>query len=225
MTAVLLGYKLGMTRYFTEDGKNIPVTVIQAGPCTVTQVKTTDGDGYDAVQLGFDDVKPRRSSMPVIGHDHKAGTTPKRIHREYRCEDGDVELGDSLDVSRFEGVMFVDVIGTSKGKGFQGTMKRHNFRGLEASHGVKRRHRSPGSIGGHSANLGTGPKLKKGKRMAGHMGSVRTTNRSMEVVSIDTENNLLLVKGTVPGPPRGILMIREAVRLNRAKASAAKKAG
>lgn len=225
MTAVLLGYKLGMTRYFTEDGKNIPVTVIQAGPCTVTQVKTADGDGYDAVQLGFDDVKPRRSSMPVIGHDHKAGTTPKRIHREYRCEDGDVELGDSLDVSRFEGVMFVDVIGTSKGKGFQGTMKRHNFRGLEASHGVKRRHRSPGSIGGHSANLGTGPKLKKGKRMAGHMGSVRTTNRSMEVVSIDTENNLLLVKGTVPGPPRGILMIREAVRLNRAKASAAKKAG
>jgi large subunit ribosomal protein L3 len=225
MTAVLLGYKLGMTRYFTEDGKNIPVTVIQAGPCTVTQVKTTDGDGYDAVQLGFDDVKPRRSSMPVIGHDHKAGTAPKRIHREYRCEDGDVELGDSLDVSRFEGVMFVDVIGTSKGKGFQGTMKRHNFRGLEASHGVKRRHRSPGSIGGHSANLGTGPKLKKGKRMAGHMGSVRTTNRSMEIVSIDTENNLLLVKGTVPGPPRGILMIREAVRLNRAKASAAKKAG
>ena len=225
MTAVLLGYKLGMTRYFTEDGKNIPVTVIEAGPCTVTQVKTAETDGYDAVQLGLDDVKPRRSSMPVIGHDHKAGTSPKRFHREYRCDDGDVELGERLDVSRFEGVPFVDVVGTSKGKGFQGTMKRHNFRGLEASHGVKRRHRSPGSIGGHSANLGTGPKLKKGKRMAGRMGGERTTNRSMEVVSIDTENNLLLVKGTVPGPPNGVLLIREAVRLNRAKASAAKKAG
>ena len=144
MTAALLGYKLGMTRYFTEDGKNIPVTVISAGPCTVTQVKDLDADGYGAVQIGFDVVKPRRSTMPVIGHDFKAGSAPLRHHRELRCEDTSVEHGDSITVSCFEGVPFVDVLGTSKGKGFQGAMKRHNFSGLEASHGVKRRHRSPG---------------------------------------------------------------------------------
>lgn len=222
MTAALLGYKLGMTRFFTEDGKNVPVTVIEAGPCTVTQIKTGKTDGYDAVQIGFGDIKPRRSTMPGIGHDHKAGSAPLRCHREYRCSDGDLELGERIDVSRFEGVPFVDVIGTSKGKGFQGSMKRHNFRGLEASHGVKRRHRSPGSIGGHASNLGTGPKVKKGKRMAGHMGCEHMTARSLEVISIDIENNLLLVKGTIPGPPKSIVMIREAVRLNRKKASAAK---
>ena len=225
MTAALIGYKLGMTRYFREDGVNIPVTVIQAGPCTVTQVKNEDQEGYGAIQVGFDPINPRRSTMPVIGHDAKAGTVPLRHHREIRCDDPSVELGDTLTVSCLEGVPYVDVIGTSKGKGFQGPMKRHHFSGLEASHGVKRRHRSPGSIGGHSANLGTGPKIKKGKRMAGHMGSVRTTARSMEVVEINESENLILVKGTVPGPNRAMVLIREAVRLNKQKASAAKKAG
>lgn len=225
MTAALIGYKLGMTRYFTEDGVNIPVTVIQAGPCTVTQVKTEAQEGYGAIQVGFDPINPRRSTMPVIGHDAKAGTVPLRHHREIRCDDASVELGDTLTVSCLEGVHYVDIIGTSKGKGFQGPMKRHHFSGLEASHGVKRRHRSPGSIGGHSANLGTGPKIKKGKRMAGHMGSVRMTARSMEVVEINESENLIIVKGTVPGPNRAMVLIREAVRLNKQKASAAKKAG
>ncbi|HBZ97172.1 MAG: 50S ribosomal protein L3 [Phycisphaerae bacterium] len=225
MTAALLGYKLGMTRYFTEDGENIPVTVIKAGPCTVTQVKDVERDGYSAVQIGFDPVKPRRSTMPVIGHDFKAGSGPLRHHRELRCDDPSVELGETLTVSCFEGIPFVDVLGTSKGKGFQGAMKRHNFSGLEASHGVKRRHRSPGSIGGHSANLGTGPKIKKGKRMAGHMGDEHMTVRSLEVVSIDEAEGLVLVKGTVPGPNGALVFLREAVRLNKQKASAKKKAG
>ncbi|MDG2200198.1 MAG: 50S ribosomal protein L3 [Phycisphaerales bacterium] len=225
MTAALLGYKLGMTRYFTEDGKNIPVTVISAGPCTVTQVKELDTDGYGAVQVGFDVVKPRRSTMPVIGHDFKAGSAPLRHHRELRCDDPSAELGETLTVSGFEGIPFVDVLGTSKGKGFQGPMKRHNFSGLEASHGVKRRHRSPGSIGGHASNLGTGPKIKKGKRMAGRMGGETMTARSLEVVALDESANIMLVKGTVPGPNGALVFIREAVRLNKQKASAKKKAG
>lgn len=221
MTQALLGTKLGMTRWFMEDGTNVPVTVIQAGPCVVTQVKTEKTDGYDAVQIGYGSIQARRSTMPVIGHDHKAGSAPLRSHREIRGE-ADVELGDSINVSTFEGVIFVDVLSRSKGKGFQGGMKRHNFRGLEASHGVKRRHRSPGSINGHATNLGTGPKIKKGKRMAGHMGDVNVTNRSMKVISIDTEKNLLVVKGTVPGPIGAPVMVRVAVRLNKQKARVAK---
>lgn len=215
-----------MTRYFTEDGNNIPVTVIQAGPCPVTQVKTSEIDGYSAVQIAFDDVKPRRSTMPMIGHDAKAGTTPKRFHREMRVEDdaavAEYELGQTVDVSQFEGVKYVDVSGTSKGKGFQGPMKRHNFAGLEASHGVERKHRSAGSIGGHATNLGTGPKLKKGKRMAGQMGNEQVTTRSLDVVSVDPDQNLILVKGPVPGANDGLVFIRESKRLNRRKTRLAK---
>ena len=222
MLNALIGRKIGMTRFFTESGENVPVTVIQAGPCVVTQVKTEDTDGYSAVQLGFEEVKARRSTMPVIGHDHRANSAPLGVHREFRVDDADVELGDRLDVSVFEDTKFVDVVGTSKGKGFQGGMKRHNFRGLEASHGVKRKHRHPGSIGGHSSNLGTGPKIKKGKRMAGHMGHERVTVRSLEVISIDPEKNLILVKGPVPGPANGIVMVRGAVRLYKTKARIAK---
>ena len=221
MNPALIGTKVGMTRWFTEDGVNVPVTVIQAGPCVVTQVKTVESDGYDAVQIGFGEVKPRRSTMPLIGHDHRAGTGPLGTHREIRGESG-VELGDRLDVTNFEDVKFVDVCGTSKGKGFQGGMKRHNFRGLEASHGVKRRHRSPGSINGHATNLGTGPKIKKGKRMAGHMGHVSVTNRSLEIISIDAEQNLIMVKGSVPGPVGATVLVRQAVRLNKQKARVAK---
>lgn len=222
MPAALLGRKIGMTRYYTEDGKNIPVTVIEAGPCPVTQVKMAERDGYAAVQIGFGDRKVRRATMPQIGHDAKAGTSPKHVHRELRLDsDSDAEqyeLGQTLDVNIFDGVRYVDVIGTSKGKGFQGVMKRHNFAGLEDSHGVERKHRSAGSIGGHATNLGTGPKVKKGKRMAGQMGNERVTVRSLDVVSIDPDRNLLLVKGPVPGPNNGFLFIREAVRLHKSKA-------
>ena len=222
MPAGLLGRKIGMTRYFTEEGKNIPVTVIQAGPCVVTQIKTTATDGYAALQLAFEDVKPRRSTMPVIGHDAKAGSAPKRFHREFRL-DGDEEatefqLGQTLDVNLFEAVKFVDVIGQSKGKGFQGQMKRHNFKGQQASHGVERKHRSGGSIGGHATNLGTGPKLKKGKRMAGHMGDEVVTVRNLDVVSIDPQRHLMLVKGPVPGPNQGVLAMRSSKRLHKRKA-------
>nr|MBC8201263.1 50S ribosomal protein L3 [Planctomycetota bacterium] len=159
MSKTLLGKKVGMSRYFLEDGTNVPITIVEVGPCVITQVKTEEVEGYNAVQIGFEDVRPSRSTMPIIGHDAKAGTAPKRFHREFRVEDiGDAETGQTLDVSIFEDVMFVDVIGTSKGKGFAGGMKRHNFKGLEASHGVKRAHRRPGSINGHATNLGTGPK-------------------------------------------------------------------
>ena len=226
MTAALLGRKKGMTRYYTEDGVNIPVTVIEAGPCAITQIKTTETDGYSAVQIGYEDIKPRRSTIPVIGHDAKAGVTPKRVHRELRLGgDKDLEAyepGQNLDVSVFEGIKFVDVCGTSKGKGFQGPMKRHNFRGKEASHGTQRVHRGSGSIGGHSTNLGKGSKIKRGKRMAGRMGNHRVTERSLDLVAVDPERNLLLVKGAVPGPNNGLVLIREAVRLNKSKATKAK---
>ena len=224
--SALLGRKIGMTRYFMEDGKNVPVTVIEVGPCVVTQVKTTERHGYSAVQIGFGDMKPRNSTMPLIGHDGKAGSGPLRWHREFRLEcDADAEayeLGQTIDCSAFEGVPYVDVSGTSKGKGFAGSMKRHNFKGLEASHGVKRAHRSPGSINGHATNLGTGPKPKKGKRMAGRMGGEQVTTRNLDIVSVDSEKNLLLVKGPVPGPNRGFLFIEASKRLNRQKARLAK---
>ncbi len=217
----LLGRKIGMTRWFMEDGTNVPVTVIQAGPCAVTQVKRVDTDGYSAVQIGFEEVKPRRTTMQLIGHDAKAGTTPRRVHRELRLPDdqsaGEFELGQQLDVNTFENVKYVDVTGTGKGKGFAGVMKRHNFRGLCASHGTERKHRSPGSIGGHATDLGTGPKVKKGKRMAGQMGAKRVTVRSLDIIAIDSQRNLLMLKGPVPGPNHGILFIRDSKRLNRSK--------
>ena len=211
-----------MSRYFLEDGTNIPVTIVEAGPCVVTQVKSEESDGYNALQIGFEDIRPGRATMPIIGHDAKASTRPKRFHREVRLEDETaLELGQKIDVSEFEDVMFVDVVGTSKGKGFQGGMKRHNFKGLEASHGVKRAHRRVGSINGHATNLGTGPKPKKGKRMPGQMGNKQITCRSLPVINIDCERNLLLVKGAIPGPNNGMVLIREAKRLNRKKTKAA----
>lgn len=222
MPVALLGRKVGMTRLYTEDGRNVPVTVIQAGPCPVTQVKTADRDGYDAIQIAFEDVKPRRSTMPVIGHDAKAGVAPKRFHREIRFEDGEdasaYEPGQAVTVADLEGIAYVDVSGTSKGKGFQGVMKRHNFAGQEASHGTERKHRSAGSIGGHATNRGTGPKPKKGKRMAGQMGNKHVTVRTLDVVKINPEQNLLLVKGPVPGPNGAVLFIREAKRVHKTKA-------
>jgi large subunit ribosomal protein L3 len=221
MSKTLLGKKIGMSRYFLEDGTNIPVTIVQAGPCVVTQIKSEETDGYNAVQIGYEDIKPSRATMPIIGHDAKAGTAPKRFHGECSIDNlEDVELGQTLDVSIFEDVTFVDIIGTSKGKGFQGGMKRHNFKGLEASHGVKRAHRRPGSINGHATNLGTGPKPKKGKRMPGHMGNKRITCRSIEVINIDLDKNILVVKGAIPGANQGMVIIQQAKRLNRKKTAA-----
>jgi large subunit ribosomal protein L3 len=218
---MLLGRKVGMTRLLQPDGASIPVTAIEVGPCVVTQVRTAEKDGYDAVQIGWGDVKARNSTIPQIGHDFKAGTTPKREHREFRikAEDaGNYELGKTLTVAALEGTMYVDVTGTSKGKGFQGVMKRHNFKGLFASHGTERKHRSPGSIGSYGSNRGFGGGLLKGKRMAGHMGAERVTMRSLDVVRVDAEKNLLLVKGPVPGANNGILAIRPAIRLYKSKA-------
>ena len=229
MPAAIIGRKIGMTRYFLEDGSNIPVTVIQAGPCAVTQVKTSETDGYSAVQLAFEDIKPRRSTMAVIGHDAKAGVAPKRVHREVRLENDkateDFTAGQEIKVNAFDGVKYVDVIGTSKGKGFQGVMVRHHFKGMFASHGNERMHRHGGSIASHATNRGWGPKPKKGKKMPGHMGDARVTLRNLDVIGIDADKNLLLVKGPVPGPRTALLFIREAVRLGRAKARKVKEAG
>ena len=223
MATAILGRKLGMTRLYDADGNNVPVTVVQAGPCFVSQVKTAETDGYDAVQLAFEDVKARNSTFPLIGHDAKAGLAPKRFRREVRLEDGGssgYEAGQEITVEAFDGVVFCDVTGVSKGKGFQGGMKRHGFAGQEASHGVERKHRSPGSIGGRSSNLGTG-KPKKGIRMSGHMGAEQVTVRSLKVFGVDKDKNLLLIQGPVPGPKQGLLYVREAKRLYKGKAKAA----
>jgi len=220
MALKLLGQKLGMTRLFNEEGVSVVVTVISVGPCVVTQIKTEETDGYNAVQVGYGELKPRNSTMPMIGHDAKAKTAPKRLHREFRTDEvGSFELGQQLGVDLLEKFAFVDISGNSKGKGFQGVMKRHNFAGQEASHGVERKHRSGGSIGGHATNRGTGPKPKKGKKMAGQMGNERVTVRSLEVVKVDAEQGLLLVKGPVPGANKGFLEISEPSRLYTSKAS------
>lgn len=223
MAPMLLGTKVGMTRVF-EGAVSVPVTVIELGPCVVTQVKTEERDGYSAVQVGYGRIKPRNSTIPMLAHDHKAGSEPLRHHAEFRVnarDAGEFEPGRTLTVGAFEGVKFVDVIGTSKGKGFAGTMKRHNFKGMCASHGTERKHRSPGSIAAHATNRGYSGKIKKGKRMPGHMGGDRVTIRSLEVVRIDPERNLMLVKGSVPGSNQSVVKVRPAVRLNRGKAAKA----
>ena len=199
---MILGKKIGMTRVYDDAGKMVPVTVIQAGPCAVTQIKNIKTDGYNAVQLGFDDVKPSRQKKPAVGHTKKAKTTPKMFVREMRLPkdaDAGVELGDSVDVSAFAEVKMVDVVGISKGKGFAGVMKRHNFGGFPASHGCERKHRAPGSISSHGSDLGHGGNIKKGKKMAGRMGGDRVTTKNHSIIAIDEEKNLLVVKGAVAG--------------------------
>ena len=216
-----------MTQIYQENGTAVPVTVLEAGPCTVLQVRTTQRDGYQAVQLGFAD-KPRRvASKPERGHVRKLKSKvkkvvdekeveeeievePKRFVREFR-EDGPSSFaeGQLITVSLFQDVKAVDVIGTSKGKGTAGVMKRHNFHGLPASHGVKRKHRSAGSIGASADPA----RVFKGTRMAGRMGNVRSTVRNLKVVKIDTDNNLLLVRGAVPGPNGGFVMIRKTNKI------------
>lgn len=214
MVTGILGTKVGMTRILGDRGVVEPVTVVKAGPCVVLQVKTKAIDGYDAVQLGFQDCKPHRSTMPLIGHAAKAKTGPKRYAREFRLsEPADVSPGDVISVEAFtEGeVTYVDVAGTTKGKGFAGVMKRHGFGGMEASHGVERKHRHGGSIGGHSS-LGHGRGIKKGKRMSGRMGFVRRTASSLRLLGVDKENDLLLIRGSVPGPQGSLVIIQKAVK-------------
>jgi large subunit ribosomal protein L3 len=214
MVPAILGRKIGMTQVFDPDGSRIPVTVVQAGPCVVLQVKSGESrDGYHAVQLGFDDVKPHRATMPLIGHARKAKTAPKRFVREIRLtEKPDKAVGDTITVEVFQQAQtkWVDVVGTTKGKGFQGVMKRHGFGGQPGSHGTERKHRSPGSIGAHAQNRGHSGAVKKGKRMAGHMGHVRATARCQALVDVDIENNLLLIRGSIPGPAGGYVIVRKA---------------
>jgi large subunit ribosomal protein L3 len=222
MPAAILGRKIGMTRLYTEEGVNVPVTIIQAGPCFVSQVKSVENDGYSAIQMGFDEVKPRNSTQQIIGHDAKAGKGPQRVHREIRVGEDELagyELGQALTVAVMENVKFVDITGASKGKGFAGTMKRHHFKGLTASHGTERKHRSPGSIGGHATNRGFSGRPKKGKKMSGRMGHEQVTTRSVQIVALDAERNLIMVKGAVPGANQGLVYVREAKRLYKRKAS------
>jgi len=210
---MLLGKKVGMTQVYDDLGRLLPVTVIQAGPCTVVQVKTVEADGYNAVQLGYEDVKPSRRKKPQIGHAQKSNAAPKRFIREMRLPDDvepDYKVGNSLTVSVFVENEYVDVVGTSKGKGFAGVMKRHGFHGFPASHGTERKHRAPGSISSFASDAGHGGNLKKGKKMAGHMGNRRVTTKSHSVVAIDEEENLLVVKGSVPGPSGGYVIVHTA---------------
>ncbi len=205
----LLGYKLGMTRIFREDGTAVPVTVIQAGPCWVVQVRTPERDGYAAVQLGFDTKK--RVNKPMRGHLKGLGNL--RHLREFRILDGaeQVTVGQKVDVTIFKPGDLVDVTGTSKGRGFAGVVKRHGFAGGPKTHGQSDRWRAPGSIG---ATTDPG-RVIKGLRMAGHMGQARVTVQNLEVVRVDPERNLLFIKGAVPGPTKGLVMVRHAVKARR----------
>jgi large subunit ribosomal protein L3 len=205
----VLGTKLGMTQVFDDDGKMVPVTVVAAGPCVVTAVRTPDADGYAAVQLGYGEVDPRRVNKPEAGHFARAGVTPRRYLVELRTDDAsDYTLGQEVTAETFEAGELIDVTARSKGKGFAGVMKRHGFRGLGASHGTQRKHRAPGSIGG----CATPGRVFKGLRMAGRMGGVRTTAPNLTLHAVDADRGLLLIKGAVPGPSGGLVLVRSAVK-------------
>ena len=202
----LLGKKIGMTSVFSAEGKNVPCTVIEAGPCVVTQVKTVDNDGYDAIQLGFVDKKDKHTPNAEKGHFKKAGTTPKRHLAEFKGFGDQYKAGSEISVDIFENELYVDIIGTSKGKGFQGVVKRHGFAGVgESTHGQHNRLRSPGSIGAASYPA----KVFKGTRMGGQMGNERVTVQNLQIIKIIPENNLLLVKGSVPGCNGSIVIIEK----------------
>jgi large subunit ribosomal protein L3 len=229
MTLGLLGLKVGMTQIYNDKGQMCPVTVLQVGPCPVLQVRTQERDGYDAVQLGFQDKPRNKATLPERGHvankietkrrqylsaagvqiPEKADCEPQRYIREFRlAAPAEVKVGFKLTAAEvLKDVPHVDVIGTSKGRGTAGAMKRHNFGGLPASHGVKKHHRAVGSIGSHASNRGSG-RPKKGHKAAGRLGNARITIRNLDVVKIDSENNLVLVRGAVPGPNGGLIMIR-----------------
>lgn len=206
MVTTILGRKLGMTQVWSEDDKLVPVTVIEAGPCVVTQVKTEKRDGYSAVQIGFGDIAERKVNKPMAGHFEKAGVEAKRHLTEIRLEEGDAfKAGDAITVDAFADAKAVHVTGTSKGKGFAGVMKRHNFKGGPGGHG-SHAHREPGSVG----QCATPSRVFKGKKLPGHMGSETATVRNLEIVRIDPEQNLLIVKGAVPGAKGALLTIRMA---------------
>ncbi|NLE29355.1 MAG: 50S ribosomal protein L3 [Phycisphaerae bacterium] len=207
--AAILGKKVGMTQVYDQNNRVVPVTVIKAGPCSVLEVRTKERDGYESVQLGFDDSKVKNSPQAMIGHCAKSGSTPKRFIREFRMAGAESHsLGDILNVDVFEGVTYVDVTAMSKGRGFAGVMKRHGMGGQPDSHGTERKHRSPGSIGGYGTDRGHGGDIKKGKRMAGHMGHVRVTVKNQSIFSIMKDDNLILVRGAVPGPNGGYVIVR-----------------
>jgi large subunit ribosomal protein L3 len=207
-TKGIVGEKVGMTQIFVET-RAVPVTVIKAGPCVVTQLRTVETDGYDAVQLAYGTLRPRDVTKPVKGHFDKADAEPSRHLVELRTEgDGGYELGQHVTADVFAVGEKVDVVGVSKGKGFSGVMKRHGFSGLRSSHGVHKKHRSPGAIGA----CATPSRVFKGMRMAGQSGNQRTTVLNLEVVQADPERGLLLIKGAVPGPNGGLVMVRSAVK-------------
>ncbi|HDZ22083.1 hypothetical protein LCGC14_0486600 [marine sediment metagenome] len=210
MIPAMLGKKIGMTQVFDDEGVLHPVTVVEAKPCRVLQIKSDQSDGYNAVQIGVIDVKAHRATKPQIGHAAKANAAPKRFVREVRLDGPaeDVEVGQAVTVEVFDEVKFVDVVGTSKGRGFAGVMKRHNFKGLGDGHGVKRMHRAGGSISSHGSDLGGGGNVKKGKRMAGHMGHARCTTRNHRLIAVDKENGLLLIKGALPGANGDMVFVR-----------------
>ena len=192
----LIGKKIGMTSVFSAEGRNLPCTVIELGPCVVTQIKSVEKDGYAAVQLGFEEAKEKNTSKPMLGHFAKSGTTPKRHLAEFTGFEGEINLGDTITVDLFADTAYVDVIGTSKGRGFQGVMKRHGFGGVgQTTHGQDDRARKPGSIGACSYPA----KVFKGLRMGGQMGSERVTTHNLQVLKVIPEHNLLLIKGSIPG--------------------------
>ena len=202
----IIGKKIGMTSIYDANGKNIPCTVIEAGPCVITQVKTPETDGYNALQLGFEDQKESRVNKPSMGHFKKAGSTPKKKLVEFRNFEGEHNLGDAITVDIFAEGEFVDVAGTSKGKGFQGVVKRHNFRGVgDATHGQHNRMRAPGSIGAASYPA----RVFKGMRMAGQMGNKRVKVTNLQVMKVFPEKNLLVVKGAIPGPKNSYVIVEK----------------
>ncbi len=205
----LLGTKLGMTQVWDENNRVVPVTVVQAGPCVVTQVRTPQTDGYPAVQIAYGAIDPRKVNKPAAGHFAKAGVTPRRHLVELRTSDAaEYTLGQELGADVFTAGQQVDVIGTSKGRGTAGVMKRHGFRGLGAAHGTQRKHRSPGSIGA----CATPGRVFKGLRMAGRLGGVRTTTQSLTVQAVDVEKGWLLIRGALPGPTGGVVLVRTAAK-------------
>jgi large subunit ribosomal protein L3 len=205
----ILGEKLGMTQVFDENKRVIPVTVVKAGPCVVTQIRTVEKDGYSAVQLGFGRIDPRKVTKPVGGHYKAAGVTPRKYLMELRTDaiEG-YEIGQELGADVFDAGAEVDVTGTTKGKGTAGVMKRHGFAGLGSSHGTQRKHRSPGSIGG----CATPGRVFKGLRMSGRMGHITQTTQNLRVHKVDTENGLLLIKGAIPGPKGSVVLVKTAVK-------------
>lgn len=205
----ILGTKLGMTQIFDEDNRVIPVTVVEAGPCVVTQIRTVETDGYNAIQIAYGEIDPRKANKPAAGHFKKAGVTPRRHVAEIRMYDvSGYKLGQDVTVEIFEGINFVDVTGTTKGKGYAGAMKRHGFAGQGAAHGNQAAHRRVGGIGA----CATPGRVFKGTRMAGRMGSDRVTTQNLKVQKIDADANLILIKGAIPGVRGGIVTVKTAVK-------------